>query len=208
LKNIAEHWNQVYETKDPTRVSWYQPVPRTSLRLFEAYAQADHPVIDVGAGASLLVDHLIERGHTDITLLDVSGVALDMVRGRLGAPGEAVHTVVTNILQWTPPRPYAVWHDRAVFHFLTDPAQIATYRELVQAGVAPGGTAIVAAFHLTGPSRCSNLPTSQYDSASLHAALGGDEHFELIDAFVEQHPHPNGSEQAFQVVVLRRRDRR
>jgi hypothetical protein len=206
MQTIADHWNHVYETKDPTKVSWYQPVPATSLRLFATHARSDDPVIDVGAGASLLVDHLIERGHRDITLLDVSAVALEMVKRRLGEAGEPVQTVVTDILEWTPPRRFGVWHDRAVFHFLTDPAQIATYRALIQAGAAPGGVAIVAAFHLTGPSRCSGLPTSQYDAASLHAALGGDEHFELIEAFVELHPHPNGSEQAFQVVVLRRRD--
>lgn len=198
----AQHWNHVYATKDPTQVSWFEPVPARSLALIERVASPGSAIVDVGAGASLLADHLLARGFSDLTLLDISDVALALVRGRLG---QGVVTHATDVLAWQPERRFDVWHDRAVFHFLTDPADRAAYREVLLAGLREGGHAIVQAFHLTGPSRCSDLPTAQHDLESLFDALGGPEHFEQVESWVHQHPHPRGGTQAFQGVLVRRR---
>jgi len=201
----ATHWDHVYATKDPTQVSWYQPVPETSLRLIRTHGHPKGAVIDIGAGASFLVENLLHIGHTDITLLDVSAVALKLTLDRLGPRAPLVHTVAADVASWSPTRKWDIWHDRAVFHFLTETSAIAHYRDILADSLPPGGIAVVAAFHLTGPDRCSNLPTARYDATTLHRALGGPGTFELLEAFVEQHPHPRGHTQAFQVVALRKR---
>jgi len=201
----AAHWDHVYTTKDTTQVSWYQPVPETSLRLISTHAPPHASTIDVGAGASFLVEYLLEMGHTDITLLDVSAVALQLTRARLGPGSATVHTLATDLLAWSPDRTWQVWHDRAVFHFLTDPTDIARYRDNLLTGLAKGGLVVLAAFHTSGPERCSGLPTARYDAVRLHNALGGADKLDLVESFIEAHPHPNGTTQSFQVVALRRR---
>jgi len=205
MSATAAHWDRVYTQKDVTKVSWYQPTPHSSLRLVRQFAAPGASVVDVGAGASLLVDHLLDAGHTDLTLVDISAVALDITRQRLGPRAQGVDTQATDLLAWSPGRTFDVWHDRAVFHFLTSADAIAAYRERLHNSLVPGGLAIVAAFHTTGPDRCSSLPTAQYTADRLHAALGGSDAFERLEDTIEAHPHPRGGTQAFQVVALRKR---
>lgn len=201
----AAHWDHVYTHKDVTRVSWYQSTPRTSLQLVAAHAHPSASVVDVGAGASTLVDHLLAVGHTDLALVDISAVALDATCRRLGPRGMGVTTHACDLLDWRPERRFDVWHDRAVFHFFTQPAAISAYRHRLARTLAPGGLAIISAFHTSGPARCSSLPTAQYTADTLHAAVGGPDAFELLEGRVEAHPHPRGGTQAFQVVALRKR---
>lgn len=200
----AAHWNHVYDTKDVTQVSWYQAIPAPSLRLISAHSPPSASVVDVGAGASVLVDHLLDRGHRDLTLVDISSSALAITLARLGSRVPLPTTLATDLLAWVPGRTFDVWHDRAVFHFLDEPDAIARYRNILCASVPSGGLAVVAAFHLTGPARCSDLPTARYDAESLHGALGGPATWHRLEAFVDAHPHPRGGTQAFQYLALRK----
>ncbi len=191
----------MYGRSDLTAVSWYQDRPQTSLRLLGQVCAPADPVVDVGAGASTLVDELRAEGWSDVTVLDVSATALEVVRGRLdGDP--AVSLVVADLLAWRPERAYAGWHDRAVFHFLVDPDDRRRYRETAAAAVRPGGALVVGAFAADGPQSCSGLPTARYDAASLSAELAPE--FAPVHAEREGHRTPGGAEQAFTWVVLRR----
>lgn len=198
----AGHWDGVYGSKAVTDVSWYQPRPATSLRLVAAAAAGRRgPVVDVGAGASTLVDELLADGWDDLTLLDVSAAALDVVRSRLGAaPG--VRFVASDVRSWSPGRTFRVWHDRAVFHFLTDAAEQAAYADLARRGVAPGGAVVLATFAADGPEQCSGLPTARYEAADLAAVFA--DGFDLEHAEREEHRTPWDSVQSFTWVVLRR----
>jgi len=191
------YWGQIYETKAVTDVSWYQPRPDLSLALIHAAETAsDAAIIDVGAGASTLVDHLLETGYADITLLDISEAALDTARIRVGMVAARLTWLVGDITTIPLARHhYDIWHDRAVFHFLTEPLQKQRYVEQVFHAVKPGGYVIVATFALDGPEQCSGLPIARYDAASLHGAFG--ERFDLIDSTNETHHTPWGSEQRF-----------
>lgn len=202
--DLAEHWETVYRSKDPSEVSWYQPRPDVSLELLEGVVSPQDALIDVGAGASTLADHLVAAGHTDLTLVDISATALDRVVERLGE-NPVVHIEVADVRSWTPSRRFDAWHDRAVFHFLTDESDRAAYRRALSLGLRPGGHAIVSTFHLTGPELCSGLPTARYDAAGLVEALGGVDVFERVHDRIEEHPHPRGGTQTFQVVLVRRR---
>jgi 2-polyprenyl-3-methyl-5-hydroxy-6-metoxy-1,4-benzoquinol methylase len=191
------HWQQVYETKAAADVSWYQEHPELSLAFIEGTGIAlDAAIIDVGAGASTLLDHLVAKNYTDITLLDISDSALDVARVRMGATTARLTWLVGDIT--TLPlenHRYDVWHDRAVFHFLTDPVQQQRYVEQVLHAVKPGGHVIVATFALDGPQKCSGLNTARYDAASLHGIFGN--HFDLIDSTHETHTTPWETEQRF-----------
>ncbi|MCB9780615.1 MAG: class I SAM-dependent methyltransferase [Alphaproteobacteria bacterium] len=208
---LAHHWEQVYRTKDVHTVSWYQPVPHRSLQLLGGVLAPGDAVVDVGAGASTLADHLLARGPIDLTLVDISSAALDLVRTRLlasspaASPGSSVRFVQADLRSWVPDRRFDAWHDRAVFHFLTDPAEQQAYARTVAAAVRPGGHVMVSAFHRDGPDRCSDLPTARYDADGLHEALGGDAVFARVHAERELHPHPRGGTQDFQVLLLQRR---
>lgn len=196
----ATHWDGVFRTKPADGVSWYQAEPATSLRLLRAYAPPPAAVVDVGAGAGTLPDRLLAGGWTDVTLLDVSASALDLVRGRLG---DAVSYVVSDVAAWRPERTYGAWHDRAVFHFVTDPATRDAYAAVAAAAVAPGGVAVVATFATDGPESCSGLPVCRYDADALAAAFG--DAFAPEHAEREEHVTPWGAVQPFTWVVLRRR---
>lgn len=200
----AQHWNDVYRQKAETAVSWYQPTPELSLRwIRDNCATAAAAIIDVGGGASTLVDGLIASGHADVTVLDISRAALERAQARLGPAAQKAHWIVADMTAWTPQRTWAVWHDRAVFHFLTErPAQDA-YIAALKKALAPGGIAIMATFALDGPERCSNLPVQRYSSESLAARLG--DAFALTATDAETHVTPWGAPQSFSYSLLRRR---
>lgn len=193
------HWDEVYATKDVEAVSWFQPTPEVSLRLIELVPGS---VVDVGAGASTLVDSLLAQGRTDVTVLDVSAEALEVTRRRLGDRGSEASFVAADVLRWEPGRTFDCWHDRAVFHFLTAPEQQSSYVRTASRAIAPGGGLVLGTFAPDGPEQCSGLPTARYDAAGLAAVFGDD--FVLEHAETEVHHTPWGSDQSFTWVLLRR----
>lgn len=197
------HWQDVYETRAEDGVSWFQKQPEPSLELVALTgARPDEPLIDIGGGASRLVDALLKRGHTDVTVLDLSAAALETARARLGDKAGGVTWIAADATEWTPDRRYAVWHDRAAFHFLTDPADRARYVERLKAALRPGGHAIIGTFAPDGPEKCSGLPVMRHDAESLAAEVG--DGFELVDTRHHVHRTPWGSEQRFQFSTFRR----
>jgi 2-polyprenyl-3-methyl-5-hydroxy-6-metoxy-1,4-benzoquinol methylase len=199
-----EHWRQVYEAKQPDEVSWYQGSPAPSLDALDRLrAVPGMSLVDIGAGASALADALLERGWTDITLVDISEPALEASRLRLGPRAGKVRWDVADIRSWRPGRAFDVWHDRAVFHFLTEPGDRAGYKRALAEGTHPGSRVILATFAMDGPDKCSGLPVRRYDAAALAAELGGD--FRLDDDWRETHVTPWGSEQRFQWCLFTRR---
>ncbi|MFS2178087.1 trans-aconitate 2-methyltransferase [Rhizobium pisi] len=199
-----EHWDEVYRTKAVDSVSWYQPTPEPSLRaLDELQLPAGTSLIDVGGGASSLADRLIERGWSDLTVLDIAAPALDVAKARLGDEAIRVAWVVADVTEWRPGRHYDVWHDRAVFHFLTEPEQRFAYRRALEAGTAPGSVMIIATFAPDGPERCSGLPVQRYDATALAAEFSPA--FTLERDWREEHTTPGGGRQSFQWCVFRRR---
>ncbi len=198
------HWNRVYTTKAADAVSWYQAQPRTSLDLIAATKlPLDAPIIDVGAGASVLVDCLLGQGNTALTVLDVSAAALARARARLGADAAKVRWIEADVREFEPSQRYDLWHDRAVFHFLTDPADRAAYMAALRRSLNPRGHVVMATFALDGPARCSGLDVAHYDAASLHAEFGAD--FDMLESRREIHLTPVGAEQRFTWVHLRLR---
>ena len=191
------HWEHIYETKAPTQVSWYQEHAKFSLQYIQktGIQKTDH-IIDVGGGASTLVDDLIEDGFQNVTILDVSGTALQVARQRLGSRAVVVNWIEVDITQAAlPDDAYDVWHDRAVFHFLTQAADRQHYIETVRHSVRLGGHVIVATFAPDGPERCSGLEVVRYSPESLHSEFGED--FEVVDSTRETHHTPFGTEQRF-----------
>lgn len=201
--DARQHWEQVYRQRRSEDVSWYQAHPTLSLEMITRSGLPDDaPVIDVGGGASTLVDHLLAQGHRNLTVLDISAAALQAARRRLGPRAEAVRWLEQDIREFRPPQRYAFWHDRAVFHFLTDAADRERYRDVLEQGLLPDAHLIIATFARQGPTRCSGLDIVQYDSDDLCRELGAG--FELIRADREVHRTPGGSEQAFQYCLFRR----
>jgi trans-aconitate methyltransferase len=190
------HWQTVYETKAPTDVSWYQPVPQPSLALIQSTGlPSSAALLDVGGGASTLVDHLLAAGFSDITVLDVAPAALEAAKVRLGTAGAPVQMIAADVTAWQPPRRYDLWHDRAVFHFLVDMALRAQYLHVLRAALAPGGYVVMATFGPEGPARCSGLDVRRYTEAELSAALGPT--FRLVTSDIEEHTTPSGNVQQF-----------
>ena len=194
--NRKQHWESVYSTKSPLEVSWYQTEPRLSLQLIAATGAAkDAPLIDVGGGASVLVDRLLDGGYTSVSVLDISNQALAHARRRLGARADRVEWLEADITAFDPPRTFQVWHDRAVFHFLTDAEDRRKYVAALRRGLAIGGQLIVAAFAIGGPVKCSGLDIVQYDAAKMTTELGPG--FRLLEEQGERHATPSGKEQLF-----------
>jgi SAM-dependent methyltransferase len=190
------HWQRVYTDKEPTDVSWYQRVPAKSLQLIHATDTArSEPVLDAGGGASTLVDQLLAEGHTDISVLDVSGKALERSRERLGDRAAAVQWIESDVTAFEPSRRYEVWHDRAVFHFLTDPVERAKYIDVLERALLPGGHLLLATFGPEGPERCSGLPVQRYDIGALKQLFS--DCFELRSHELDVHQTPSGSAQQF-----------
>jgi len=197
------HWEDVYTTKDEHIVSWFQEKPDISLDLIRATGvKTSASIIDIGGGASRLVDALIAEGFEAITVLDLSEKALTTSKARLGARGAHVQWVVADITTWEPPQSYDVWHDRAALHFLTDPKDRAAYAERVSRAVRPGGHVIIGTFAPDGPERCSGLPVVRHDAATLGELLGRS--FELVESKRHDHHTPAGVTQRFQFSRFRR----
>ena len=194
---IKTHWEHIYETKAPTQVSWYQEHAQFSLQYIRNTGiQKTDAIIDVGGGASTLVDDLIADGYKHISILDVSGNAIQLARQRLGPRAVYVNWVEADVTQVDLPyQAYDVWHDRAVFHFLTQLDDRKRYVETVRHAVRPGGHVIVATFAADGPDHCSGLEVVRYSSQSLHGEFG--EGFEVADSASEVHQTPFGTEQKF-----------
>jgi hypothetical protein len=204
MSGTRSHWEKVYTTKAETEVSWYQPHSRRSLELILAAApDPAAAVVDIGGGVSRLVDDLIARGYSNLTVLDVSEVALAKSKLRLGSDAGKVAWLAADITAWHPPRAYDVWHDRAVFHFLTEPVQQAAYLSALRAGTSTGSTVIMATFALDGPDKYSGLPVQRYSPATLTARLGPE--FRLTHEADETHQTPWGSEQRFTYATFQRR---
>lgn len=196
------HWENVYTTKGEDEVSWFQDNPAPSLDLIELiHPTSETAIVDIGGGASRLVDSLAARGFHDITVLDLSEAALSAARRRLGG-NDKVQWIVADVTKWRLARTYDIWHDRAAFHFLTEPADRAAYVEHLKEAIKPGGHVIIGTFAIDGPERCSGLPVNRYDAASLAAELG--EEFHLVDARRHEHITPWAATQRFQFCTFRR----
>jgi len=197
------HWNHVFETKPEQHVSWFEALPETSLRLLEAAGlNAETCVLDVDGGDSRLVDHLVARGMDCLAVLDVSGAALAPARSRLGLQASIPTWLEADVTgAWTL-EPMDIWHDRAVFHFLTSPDDRQKYRRHLLQTLKPGGSAIVATFSLDGPERCSGLPVQRYSPDTLSAELGPE--LEMIETLPHIHTTPWGSRQSFVYCRFRR----
>ena len=191
------HWENIYTTKSSNQVSWYREHLDSSLKMIlRTGVSKDAAVIDVGGGSSTLVDDLLARGFVDVTVLDISGQALRVARDRLGPRGGDVDWVEGDVTSAElPENRFDVWHDRAVFHFLTDPNDRRKYVELVRRAVRPGGHVIVASFGPGGPMKCSGLDVVRYSRDSMHDEFGDD--FELVDSLEETHHTPFGTDQEF-----------
>jgi SAM-dependent methyltransferase len=199
------HWQDVYLNKPIDAVSWFQSSPGLSLQLIaEAGLAADDPLIDVGGGASVLVDALLRRGHTRISVLDLAPAALQAAQRRLGSDARRVDWIAGDITEVSlPSAHYALWHDRAVFHFLTEPAQRAAYCAQLRHALRPDGHLLIATFAEDGPTRCSGLPVQRYSAESLQAEFA--DAFTLRRAEREAHRTPSGAEQRFVYLLLQRR---
>ena len=196
------YWEDVHAGKGVDGVSWWQSVPELSLGLVdEAGVGRDEPVIDVGAGWSTLVDHLLERGYRDLTAIDLSSTALETVRERLGPAAAGVVLEVADVMDLHRDRRYSLWHDRAVYHFLTEPDERADYLASLERSLELGGWAVVATFGPDGPTTCSGLPIVRYTHDELAAQFPG---FDLVSTSGEDHVTPWGTTQQFTAVLLRR----
>lgn len=197
------HWGTVWGDKRPSDVSWFQATPEVSLRLIRSLEPSPHSVVDVGAGASVLVDRLLDVAIADVTVVDIAAGALEQVRARLGARGARVSYVMADVRTWTPDRTWDVWHDRAVLHFLTDPDDAAAYAAKAAAAVHANGHAVIGCFAPDGPEQCSGLPTVRRSADELVELFGP--WFDEVHREHEVHRTPWQSAQSFTWVVLRRR---
>lgn len=201
--NVETHWEKIYREKAPDAVSWYRAHLETSIALIEKVApQRSASIIDVGGGESTLVDDLLARGYQNIAVLDVSQTAIDVTKRRLGQTAERVQWITGDITKAElGPCAYDVWHDRAVFHFLTSIEQRIAYVQQVARAVKPGGHVLVSTFGPEGPTKCSGLEVIRYDADSLHAEFGV--HFRLLENLKELHDTPFGTTQQFLYCLCR-----
>ena len=204
MSSAVAHWQQVYAAKSEAQTSWFRPHLEESLRLIDSLGLPPKaPVIDVGAGRSTLVDDLLGRGYTDLSVLDISAEALSQSRTRLGPAATRVRWIEGDLLEaQLPPARYDLWHDRAVFHFLTESEQRARYVTQARHGVRRGGYLLLATFAPDGPEKCSGLPVCRYDAGTLASAFGAG--FDVVADSRETHHTPFDTTQAFTYLLLRR----
>jgi 2-polyprenyl-3-methyl-5-hydroxy-6-metoxy-1,4-benzoquinol methylase len=197
------HWENIYETRPLHEVSWFQPTPHTSLELIRQYQVGLHDrIIDVGGGDSLLVDHLLNAGFTDITVLDISTKAIERAKVRLGDQAGLVKWVVSDIVEFKPDAPYDCWHDRATFHFLTQEAEITAYLEVAEQSLKANGLMIMGTFSEQGPEMCSGIRIRQYSEQTMTEKLH--HYFEKIRCFTIDHKTPSNSIQSFVFCCFRK----
>jgi 2-polyprenyl-3-methyl-5-hydroxy-6-metoxy-1,4-benzoquinol methylase len=197
------HWENVYTTKAENEVSWFEKSPAVSLELIRATGEAkDASLIDVGGGASRLVDALLQDGYSAVTVLDLSERAIATAKARLGDRAASVAWITADVTAWKPTTTFDVWHDRAAFHFLTESAERSAYVARVSQALRVGGHLIIGTFALDGPEQCSGLPVRRYDAASLGEALGPA--FALVETQPHEHRTPMGRVQRFQFSRFRR----
>ena len=194
--DAKNHWEEFYHSTSPGKVSWYQENPATSLDFIEKTGlPKEAPILDVGSGASTLVDQLLLRGYRNLALLDVSTKALLLTRQRLGGKATGVAWHHGDVTRYSLPEQYSLWHDRAAFHFLVDPSDRRAYVTSLRQGLRPQGHLILATFAVGGPTKCSGLDVAQYDTQKITTELG--QNFRLIETLEELHQTPAGVEQLF-----------
>ena len=194
--DAKNHWEEFYHSTSPGKVSWYQENPATSLDFIEKTGlPKEAPILDVGSGASTLVDQLLLRGYRNLALLDVSTKALLLTRQRLGGKATGVAWHHGDVTRYSLPEQYSLWHDRAAFHFLVDPSDRRAYVTSLRQGLRPQGHLILATFAVGGPTKCSGLDVTQYDTQKITTELG--QNFRLIETLEELHQTPAGVEQLF-----------
>lgn len=193
--NRREHWEQVYRTKGPLDLSWYQARPELSLDLIATVSRKESGLLDVGGGTSVLVDCLLDASYSQIGVLDISGAALAHTRARLGTRAGKIEWFEADVTRFEPPHRFDIWHDRAVFHFLTSADDRSRYVSTLRRTLAPGGHIIIATFTFDGPPKCSGLDVMRYDEEAIAAELGAE--FQLRDVRHETHVRPWQTEQRF-----------
>jgi SAM-dependent methyltransferase len=202
LASGTEHWQRAWQDRDPESVTWYQPELAVSRRFIDRVSTPTASVIDVGAGASMLVDHLLASGYIDVTVLDIADAALAASRARLGPRADEVRWIVADITQVDLDRTFDLWHDRAVFHFLVDDDDRQRYLAALRGALVAGGHLVLSTFGPDGPERCSGLPVRRYGIELMQETLGPD--FELLDHELETHVAPSGVTQQFLAALFQR----
>lgn len=196
MENPQKHWNEVYENKKPTEVSWYEPMPETSLNyIADCELDSNAAIIDIGGGDSFLAEFLLSRGFTDITVVDISRKAIERAKLRLGEKAEEIKWIVADVSEFSPGRQFDLWHDRAAFHFLTHDSQIEKYVNTVKSSVKAGGFLIMGVFSETGPTKCSGLEIRQYSIKEMQKLFA--EGFTPISCKNLDHKTPSGGSQNF-----------
>jgi len=191
-----QHWENVYQTKQLTEVSWYEPIPETSLSIIKLFKlPKDAAIIDIGGGDSLLVDYLLMLGYTNITVLDISAKAIERAKGRLGGKASQVKWIIKDIINFHPNQKYDLWHDRATFHFLIGKKEQDKYLEMAHRYLTPDGFMVLSTFSKDGPEQCSGLPVQQYSESSLPDLFA--RYFEKIKCFTKMHITPFHTIQSF-----------
>lgn len=190
------HWENIYKTKQANEVGWYQPVPLTSLQFLEQFKiPLTAKIIDVGGGDSFFVDHLLDLGYQDITVLDISETAIKRAKDRLGDASEKVKWIVADAADFKPAEKYDFWHDRAAFHFLTRDSEVESYIDNVQQSMNPEGILIIGTFSTNGPKKCSGIDIRQYSEASMVKQLK--KYFHKVKCFTIDHITPSGARQNY-----------
>lgn len=201
--NRKEHWEKIYTTKSLDEVSWYQPIPRTSLQFFTANKiPLEAKIIDVGGGDSFLVDHLLDFGYTNLTVLDISAAAIERAKARLKEKANQVTWIVSDIIHFKPSEVYEFWHDRAVFHFLTNENEIEIYQKLIGETLSLEGTLVIGTFSEKGPLKCSGIEVKRYSETELSTCFNPN--FQVIEHFQTDHETPFGTVQNFTFVRFKR----
>ena len=198
-----KHWGDVYQDKTPSELSWYQKEPKLSLELIRSTnAASNDAIIDIGAGTSVLVDYLKKEHYTNLTVLDISENAIAIAKNRLGESAKSINWIVSDITKFDVFQKFSLWHDRALFHFLTDPSDRGIYVKALINAIRPEGHLIIATFAIGGPKKCSGLEIVQYDSEKMIAELG--DNFKLVEERKEVHITPANKEQKFNFFLFRR----
>lgn len=205
FRYMKDHWENIYKNKADNEVSWYQTVPKTSIELIEKHHATKKNVIDVGGGNSNLTKTLIEKGYDDLTVLDISSAALERSKSKLAEKSILAEWIESDITSFKSNKQYEIWHDRAVFHFLTEETDITKYIEIVTDSLNTGGLFVLATFSVNGPLKCSGLEVSQYDQSDLVKLFSNQ--FNLIDCFEEDHITPFDTSQRFIYSVWRKNNR-